>query len=315
MGDVTPGGARYWLTIIDDYSRYVWTYTMRTKSETVDIITSWITLAERSTGKKVKRFRTDNGGEYMKLDALLAESGIVRETTVAGTPQQNGRAERMNRTLGEKISCMLIDSGLQPHFWGEALAAATYVINRQPCRPIKMQTPHEKLYGKGTDMDRLRVFGSPCEVLILPRVKKLAPKTKSCIFLGYAELKKAYRTWDPARKEIIFSRDVTFLEGEDKQADLRMTTPPSPSETSCSSATEDDSSSSDDDERSELTLSDDSQPGAENDGADEQEEDAPEGAQNDRAEAERRYPVRERNRPGEWWKATASVLEVTDEDH
>ncbi len=92
----TMGGSKYWLTIIDDHTRFLWTYTLRSKSEVPSVILDWISMAERQVGTKVKRFRTDNGGEYAKLDKEFQDKGILRETTVAGTPQQNGRAERMN---------------------------------------------------------------------------------------------------------------------------------------------------------------------------------------------------------------------------
>lgn len=117
---------------------------------------------------------------------------------------------------------MLMDAGLAPQFWGEALSAATYIINRQPSRPIGMDTPYERFYNRPSTMDYIRIFGCECEVLILPKVKKLAEKTKSCILLGYSELKKAYRLWDPKERKIIFSRDVTFKEGKAKDTPLEI---------------------------------------------------------------------------------------------
>ncbi len=60
---------------------------------------------------------TDNGTEYSKLDPYLSDKGVKRETTIPHTPQQNGRAERVNQTLADKIACMMIDAGLSPSYW------------------------------------------------------------------------------------------------------------------------------------------------------------------------------------------------------
>jgi transposase InsO family protein len=87
---------------------------MRHKNEVLDIFLNWKKMVETQTGRKIKKLRSDNGGEY-KSDPFLQvcqEEGIVRHFTVAGTPQQNGVAERMNRTLVEKVRCMLSNAGL-----------------------------------------------------------------------------------------------------------------------------------------------------------------------------------------------------------
>ena len=103
------GGKHYYVTFVDDYSRQVWVYTMRHKDEVLDVFLKWKKLIETQTGRKIKRLRSDNGGEY-KSDPFLKvcrDEGIVHHFTVKGTPQQNGVAERMNRTLLEKVRCML----------------------------------------------------------------------------------------------------------------------------------------------------------------------------------------------------------------
>lgn len=100
-------GARYFLSIIDDFSRKVWIYILKNKSESFAKFKEWKALVETQTGRKIKRFRTDNGLEFCseEFDKFCKENGIARHKTVRGTPQQNGLAERMNRTVMERVRC------------------------------------------------------------------------------------------------------------------------------------------------------------------------------------------------------------------
>lgn len=154
----TVGGCRYWLTFMDDATRFLWTYPMRSKKDVVSITRDWMQLVENQMNLKIKRFRTDNGTEYSRLDSHLSDKGIKRETTIPHTPQQNGRAERVNRTLSEKIACMMIDAGMPPSYWAEALLQATYVINRTPNCPLEMITPYEALHGIPPNLSDLHVW-------------------------------------------------------------------------------------------------------------------------------------------------------------
>lgn len=88
--------------------------------------------AEAQTGKRILTLRSDNGTEYTnsEMQVFLRKSGIVHQTTVPYTPEQNGVAERMNRTLVEKARCMLVDAQLPTTFWAEAIMTAAYVVNR-----------------------------------------------------------------------------------------------------------------------------------------------------------------------------------------
>ncbi|GKF67031.1 retrovirus-related pol polyprotein from transposon TNT 1-94, partial [Tanacetum coccineum] len=104
------GGKRYFLSIVDDYSRRVWVYILMFKHEAFGKFKEWKQLVENQTGGTVKNVRTDNGLEFcnQEFKQLCVESGIARHLTVVGTPQQNGLAERMNRTLMDKVRCLLI---------------------------------------------------------------------------------------------------------------------------------------------------------------------------------------------------------------
>ncbi|GJS07278.1 retrovirus-related pol polyprotein from transposon TNT 1-94 [Tanacetum coccineum] len=153
-------GKRYFLSIIDDYSRRVWVYILRFKHEAFGKFKEWKQLVENQTGRTVKKLRTDNGLEFCnrEFEQLCIESGIARHLTVAGTPQQNGVAERMNRTLMDKVRCLLIQSGLPKTFWAEATCTAAYLINRSPSTAIEKKTPMEMWSGHPSDYGMLRIL-------------------------------------------------------------------------------------------------------------------------------------------------------------
>ncbi|GJS54971.1 zinc finger, CCHC-type containing protein [Tanacetum coccineum] len=125
-------GCRYFLSIVDDYSRRVWVHFLRHKNEAFSKFKEWKQLVENQTGRKLKKLITDNGLEFcnQEFNNLYKESGIERHLTVVETPQQNGLAERMNRMLLNKFRCLLIQSALPDSFWAEATVTAAYLINR-----------------------------------------------------------------------------------------------------------------------------------------------------------------------------------------
>lgn len=212
------GGARYFLTFVDDFTHKVFIYILKNKNETAKIFKIFKAYVENQTEQKIKILRSDNGGEYLSnfLKSYLEESGIQHQFTVPYTPQQNGVAERMNRTIVEKIRCMLLDSGLGKEFWAEAAATACYLINRSPtkCLP-KDKTPEEMWSGKNVDLTHLKVFG--CKALMhVPKQnrRKLDAKAIDCIFVGYSLVSKGYRLFDPVTKKNHIARDVVFLENE-----------------------------------------------------------------------------------------------------
>ncbi|KAL5740548.1 hypothetical protein ACOSQ2_029728 [Xanthoceras sorbifolium] len=210
----SKGGARYMLTFIDDYSRKVWVYFLKHKNDVFATFKQWKALVEKQTGRKIKRLRTDNGLEFCQGDfnEFCKNEGIVRHLTVRGTPQQNGVAERMNRTLLEKVRCMLSNSGLSKDFWAEAASTACHLVNRSPSTAIGIKTPEELWSGKPAEYSDLKVFGCPAYAHV--NDGKLEPRSKRCIFIGYPSGVKGYKLWcpDPNSPKVIISRDVVFDE-------------------------------------------------------------------------------------------------------
>ncbi|KAL0342024.1 UNVERIFIED_CONTAM: Retrovirus-related Pol polyprotein from transposon TNT 1-94 [Sesamum calycinum] len=150
----THGGNKYFLSIIDNFSRKVFVFLMKHKSDVFEKFRKWKILVENQTGKKLKVLRTDNGLEFcnQSFSNLCDECGIKRHKTNPYTPQQNGVAERMNITLLEKVRCMLISSGLPKSFWGEALVTAAYLINRSPSVPLNGKIPESVWTGHAVDI-------------------------------------------------------------------------------------------------------------------------------------------------------------------
>jgi len=216
------GGRHYFVTFIDDFSRRVWVFTMKNKDDVLGIFLKWKAQVENQTGRKIKVLRTDNGGEY-KSDPFLKvcqDCGIVRHFTVRKTPQQNGVSERMNKTLVEKVRCMLSNAGLGRKFWAEAVTYAQHLINRLPSSAIDGKTPLEVWSGKpATDYNSLHVFGSTAYYHVVE--SKLDPRAKKALFMGFNPGVKGYRLWCLEAKKTIISRDVTF----DESAMLKQVNP------------------------------------------------------------------------------------------
>ena len=154
------GGALYFVTFIDDHSRKVWAYTLKTKDQVLDVFKYFQAKVERETGKKLKCVRSDNGGEYIgPFDQYCRTQGIRHQMTVKKTPQQNGVAERMNRTMVERMRCMLSHAKLPRSFWAEAMRTAVDLINLSPSAPLLGDVPQRVWIGKNATYDHLKVFG------------------------------------------------------------------------------------------------------------------------------------------------------------
>lgn len=211
------GGAKYFVSFLDDFSRKVHVYTLKSKAEVFSKFCIYKKLVENELDLKIKCVRSDNGTEYLNKNFVefFAKNGIKHEKTTPYSPQQNGLAERLNRTIVEKVRCMLFDSKLSKQFWGEALCAAVNVINAITHSSTKMP-PNERWNGKKVNYDDFRVFG--CRAMAWkPDAKrnKLDKKSNEYIYLRNADDAKAYRLYNVDDRKIIISRDVIFLERED----------------------------------------------------------------------------------------------------
>ncbi|CAL2238905.1 unnamed protein product [Prunus armeniaca] len=198
-------GNRYFLLFTDDYTRMSWVYFIRNKSSALECFMKSKAMTELQSGFKIKSLRSDRGGEFLsgEFNRFCEESGIQRQLTVAYSPQQNGVAERKNRTVVEMAKSMLHEKGVPYEFWAEAINTAVYLLNRCPT----------KLSTRKPGIAHLKIFGSPCHVLIPSALRhKLEENSHKCIFVGYGLCEKGYRLFDPSTRKVILSRDVTFDE-------------------------------------------------------------------------------------------------------
>ncbi|KAL6323541.1 hypothetical protein AAG906_039119 [Vitis piasezkii] len=194
------GGSRYYITFIDDSSRKVWVYFLKNKYDVFETFKKWKAMVETETSLKVKCLRSDNGGEYIDggFSEYCAAQGIGMEKTIPRTPQQNGVAERMNRTLNERARSM----------------SCTYTINRGPSVPMEFKLPEEVMY-----KDRSTVVSDVTEidkkkskfVNLDELTEKLAMKDEMDSLLGN-------QTWElielPVRKKALHNKWVYKIKNE-----------------------------------------------------------------------------------------------------
>ena len=118
-------------------------YLLKSKDQVFQNFQQFHTMVERETGKHFKCLRTDNGGEYISQEFrdYCSKHGIWHEKTVSFTPQHNGVAERMNRTIVEKVRCMLRATKLPKSFWGATVLTSCYLINKSPSALLEFDVP------------------------------------------------------------------------------------------------------------------------------------------------------------------------------
>ena len=218
----SKGGSKYMLTFTGDYSRYTTVYFIKSKSEVLSKFQEYVNSVEKHTGHQimklnilaeddVKVLRSDNGGEYTSNNfaKFCGEKGISHEFTVPYCPQQNGVAERMNRTIMEGVRSMLFQAKLPLEFWAEACSTAVYLHNRSPTTALKDETPFERCFGRRPDISHLRVFGFGCVSYVhVPdgQRRKLDAKARKSIFVGYPPGVKGYKLYDLEKKKFVVSR-------------------------------------------------------------------------------------------------------------
>lgn len=203
----TRGGKNYYITFIDDCSKFCYVYLINSKDEALSMFKTYKSEVENQLNKKIKILRSDRGGEYESkaFAEFCSINGIVHQTTAPYTPQQNGVAERKNRTFQNMINSMLNSSGLPLSLWGEALLTANTILNRIPHKG-KDKSPYELWKGRIPTYKILKVWGCLAKVLIpLPKRKKLGPKTIDCVFIGFANNSAAYRF-------LVFKSDVSDIQ-------------------------------------------------------------------------------------------------------
>ncbi|GKB78226.1 putative ribonuclease H-like domain-containing protein [Tanacetum coccineum] len=211
----------YYLVVTDDFSRFSWVFFLATKDETSGILKAFITRIENQINHKVKIIRCDNRTEFKnkEMNQFCEMKGIKREFSVARTPQQNGVAERKNRTLIEAARTMLADSKLPIIFWAKAVNTACYVQNRVLVIKPHNKTPYELFNGRPPTIGFMRPFRCPVTILnTLDHLGKFDGKADEGFFVGYFVNSKAYRVFNNRTRIVKETLHITFLENKSNVA-------------------------------------------------------------------------------------------------
>ncbi|KAL8116714.1 hypothetical protein AgCh_023023 [Apium graveolens] len=208
------GGYEYFVTFIDDYSRYGYVYLLHRKSECFDKFKEYKAKTEKRLNKSIKSLRSDRGGEYLlgEFREYLSENGIESQLTAPGTPLQNGVAERRNQTLLESVRSMMSYSDLPKSFWGHALETTAYLLNLVPSKSVP-KTPLELWTGNKPSLRHIRIWGCPAHVLN-KNATKLKSRTEVRLFVCYPMGTKGYLFYSPKNRDVIVSTNARFLEEE-----------------------------------------------------------------------------------------------------
>lgn len=215
IAPATTAGNRYFFLLVDDFTRVMWVYFLKSKNETLEAFKNFRAKVEKGMERKIKIFRTDRGGEFTSklFNAYCDEAGISRQFTAPYSPQQNGVVERRNRTVVEMARSFLKDKDLPSTFWAEAVRHSVYILNRFPTRALSGVTPYEAWSTRKPDIGHVRVFGCLTHMKIpANKVTKLSDRSKMVVNLGKEPGTKAYRVFDPESGNVHVSRDVVFEE-------------------------------------------------------------------------------------------------------
>jgi hypothetical protein len=205
-------GHHYFLTIVDDYSRYTWIHLMKSKDQTRTHIQAFFHFIETQFSSKIKVLRLDNGPEFAMSDFYSAK-GVLHQLSCVESPQQNAMVERKHQHLLNVARSLRFQANLSLIFWGDCVSTAAYLINRIPTPHLSNISPYELLYQKPPSYDHFKVFGCLCYASTLSRNrKKIGPRAKPCMFLGYPFQQKGYKLFDLHSHSVFISRDVVFHE-------------------------------------------------------------------------------------------------------
>jgi hypothetical protein len=210
---VSVGRYTYYVSFIDDFSKYTWIYLIKHKSDVFQVFKNFQNLVERKFDRKIISLQTDWGGEYEKLNSFFQQIGVAHRVSCPHAHQQNGAAERKHRHIVEVGLALLANASMPLKFWDEAFLTATYLINILPSKIINYSTLVELLLREKPDYRSLRIFGCSCWPNLRPyNTRKLAFRSTQCVFLGYSSLHKGFKCLEPSSGRVYISRDVVFDE-------------------------------------------------------------------------------------------------------
>lgn len=214
IGPISPlslGGNRFVLLLNDEFSKYRTAYNLPRKSDVADKL-EFFTCIEQETGRCAQYLQCDNGSEFKndKVNLLLSLEKVTMITSAPYTPQQNGTAERSNRTVIESVRTILNSSKLPFRLWAEVVDTACYILNRTASASLD-KTPYEHWYGRKSNIGHLHIFGRLIQFLNTSRkLDKWSSKTLDGFLVGFTSRRNTYRCYDPTNDKIVVTPDVIF---------------------------------------------------------------------------------------------------------
>ncbi|GKC92843.1 retrotransposon protein, putative, ty1-copia subclass, partial [Tanacetum coccineum] len=212
--NVSRQGASYFVTFIDDFSRYGYVYLLKHKHEVFETFKVFQKEVENQLGKTIKSLRSDREGEYMSQEFLdhLNEHGIIAHRTPPYTPQHNGVLERRNRTVLDMVRSMVSQTTLPKSFWDYALESVARILNMVPTKKVE-KTPYKVWHAQAPKLSYLKVWG--CEALVkrdtLTKPDKLEPRSIKCIFVGYPMETMRYSFYYPPENKVFVAQNAEFF--------------------------------------------------------------------------------------------------------
>ena len=204
-------GTKYFVSFTDEATGYSDVY-LGARSELEKLFRMFKNRAEIETGERIRTLRCDNALEYEKLARTILPEGIVVEFTTAYTPEQNGVAERLNRTLMQMVSAMQMWSGLPRSFWGDAVLSANYLKNRLPSKRFDMKTPYEMWHQKKPEVGHIRTYGCLVHVHVPSETRaKMDKVSHQGILVGFRSSRQ-YKVHNPDTKTVGVHTSVKFFE-------------------------------------------------------------------------------------------------------
>lgn len=213
--ECTRGKYRYFLTIVDDHSRYTWIYLLKQKSDTLQTLQEFFNYVQNHFKTTIQYLRSDNALEFDTnlCKSFFTANGIIHQTSCIQRPQQNARVERKHRHILEIARCLRFQACLPLKYWGECVMTAVHIINRLPTTVLTNKTPYECLFDELPSYQHMKIFDClafSCNPSFTS--DKMAPRGVPCVFLGYPPFKKGYRLLNLFTMYEFISRDVTFCE-------------------------------------------------------------------------------------------------------
>ncbi|KAJ4744580.1 polyprotein [Rhynchospora pubera] len=206
---VSSNGYKYYISFVDDFSRFTWIYFVKQKSDVPHVFSLFKSQVENALNTTIKTLRTDGGTEFKRISSMFPH--IIHQTSCPYTPQQNGVVERKHKHIVELSLATMNHASIPTKYWDDIFLSIVYLINRLPS--VNKKIPYTTLFNKIPDYSTLRILGCLCFPYVRPyNTHKLEPRAKPCVFIGYAVTQKGYKCLHLPTGRVFISRNVQFDE-------------------------------------------------------------------------------------------------------